>query len=183
MKGHLPTIKEMNACFDEYITSISSKLRRRSYSITSANEQLLMTPCPPINQPLKSNSVTIPYKREQSYDFFCKNISNNLVPFITTDISHVSHDMSQLPTVSTFNHDEFDITTRIIPDYYISRDGIKVGALNFNFYNSIIDSIRNMRTLSVNQIAFIDQCSKEQHLEIISEYDKIIHFISDNQLT
>jgi len=127
---------------------------------------------------------------ENSYDFFCTNGSSNLSSFLVpNDISnnHIGihaeqNEMNDLHTVCIFDHDVFDVTVRIIPDYYINKTGIKVGAFNFNFYNSIIDSIRNMRILSEHQLAFIENCTRKEYQEIINEYNKVIKMLYENDL-
>ena len=58
--------------------------------------------------------------------------------------------------------DTYNINDRIIPSYYINNDGIKVGPLRFNFYDTIIDSIRNFRILSSYQLTYIEKCSQEE---------------------
>jgi hypothetical protein len=87
-----------------------------------------------------------------------------------------------LPTVSLFDHDQFDISDRIIPAYYINEHGIKGGALQFSFYDSILDSIRNMRALTPYQYTYLTQCSKEECLEMIREYNQVIQSFIANQL-
>jgi len=87
-----------------------------------------------------------------------------------------------LPTVSLFDHDQFDISDRIIPAYYINEYGIKGGALQFSFYDSILDSIRNLRVLTPYQCTYLEQCSKEECLEMIREYNQVIQSFIDNQL-
>jgi len=87
-----------------------------------------------------------------------------------------------LSTVSLFDHDQFDISDRIIPAYYINEHGIKGGALQFSFYDSILDSIRNMRALTPYQYTYLTQCSKEECLEMIREYNQVIQSFIDNQL-
>jgi len=87
-----------------------------------------------------------------------------------------------LPTSSLFDHDQFDISDRIIPAYYINEHGIKGGALQFSFYDSILDSIRNMRALTPYQRTYLEQCSKEECLEMIREYNQVIQSFIANHL-
>jgi len=87
-----------------------------------------------------------------------------------------------LPTVSLFDHDQFDISDRIIPAYYINEHGIKGGAFLFSFYDSILDSIRNMRVLTPYQRTYLTQCSKEECLEMIREYNQVIQSFIANHL-
>ena len=81
-----------------------------------------------------------------------------------------------------FDHNHFDVSYRIIPAYYINEHGIKGGALQFSFYDSILDSIRNLRALTPYQLAYLEQCSKEDYLEMIQEYNLVIQSFIANQL-
>lgn len=193
MEKKLPEMIEIKKCFEEYISSVSGKFRRRSYSFTTDNAGLLMKPRPPlICKDLMSQSVTLPRvklmeKEEEefilpektSYKFYCKNISNNLTTIVFPDISK---NIIESPTVALFDSDTFDINERIIPVYYINNTGIKVGAFKFNFYESIIDSIRNMRILTVYQIAYLENCSREEYMEIVNEYNNVIQMLNNNNL-
>ena len=129
----------------------------------------------------------IEFSSEKSYEFFCTNGTNNLksilVPeYISNNNLLVEEDeMYDLRTISF--DEEQDLTERIIPEYYINETGIKVGALNFDFYNSIIDSIRNMRVLSKYQIKYIDKwCTQEEYQEIIIEYNKVLKMLNESNL-
>jgi len=149
---------------------------------------------------------------EQSYEFFCTNGTNNLksilVPNSSGDLrsptelslrnvggvnaprpEYISNnnllveesEMNDLRTISF--DEEQDLTERIIPEYYINETGIKVGALNFDFYNSILDSIRNMRVLSKYQIKYIDKwCTQEEYHEIMIEYNKVIKMLNESNI-
>ena len=126
------------------------------------------------------------FSSEKTYDFFCTNGTSNLrsIIFPNDDAARFADQsaMNDLHNVCIFDHDVFDVTLRIIPEYYMDKTGITVGALNFNFYNSIIDSIRNMRILSEHQIVFIDTCTSDEYKEIINEYNKVIQMLNDNNL-
>ena len=87
-----------------------------------------------------------------------------------------------LPTCALFDHDQFDVNERIIPAYYVNEHGIKGGVFQFSFYDSILDSIRNMRALTPYQYTYLTQCSKEECLEMIQEYNQVIQSFIDNQL-
>jgi len=118
------------------------------------------------------------YSTESSYSFFCKNVSTNLLPII----GQINPVTQELHDFSLFDRDRFDVHQRIIPEYYIKKTDIKIGALNFNFYDSIIDSIRNMRELSPHQMAFIEKCSTDEYMEIITEYNAVIKMLKDIEL-
>ena len=101
---------------------------------------------------------------------------------LPTSADGLATSADDLPTVSLFDHDQFDISDRIIPAYYINEHGIKGGALQFSFYDSILDSIRNLRVLTPYQRTYLTQCSKEECLEMIREYNQVIQSFIDNQL-
>ena len=151
----------IQVCFSNISNKFSCKFRIRSNNV-SPNCKALLVPSNDIVL-LKSKSESKSTK-ETAYDFFCKNISSNLKVYINKN-----DDISLNQTILSMNenndfymnenndfymneNNDFDIYERIIPDYYINNDGIKVGPFNFDFYESIIDSIRNLRTLSKYQV-------------------------------
>ena len=83
---------------------------------------------------------------------------------------------------SSRSNTSLSINERIIPNYYINNKGIKVGPFNFNFFDSIVDSIRNMRVLTKSQIIFIEKCSREEYIQLMNEYNKIMLFLNENDL-
>lgn len=189
MEKQFPTMNELENCFLECMNNISGRFRRKSHSIgITDNEKLLLSsslhphPYPPTNllQKLQSNSMTLPSRKRINdfYEFFCKNASPNLQPIIgVVDNSHNNVIMN-----ATEDEDEFDVTERIIPEYYINGHGIKVGTFNHNFYDSIIDSIRNMRVLTKFQLKYLEGCTQEEHHAIVIEYNHIIVFLHKNEL-
>jgi len=185
MEKKLPTTQQLRECFDEHITHPFGKTRSLSFVSETENEKLSMKPSSPHNTPYtsikyKSNSVTLPQHKSRSLNetFYCKNVSNNLTNIITD----VSNHAVELPDVSMFDHDKFEVDERIIPAYYINENGIKEGTFEFNFYNSIIDSIRNLRELTKHQTAFLEKCSQEEYMEIIMEYNNVIQSFVKNSL-
>ena len=200
MEERTNTIKNYENSFMKYITE---KFYKNNLSIIKEQEQEQeWTPFQPVgNKQSKTQEYEHPNRiifqkehadetSENSYDYFCTNGSSNLRSLlVTNDISnnHIGihaeqSEMNDLHTVCIFDHDVFDVTARIIPDYYINKTGIKVGALNFNFYKSIIDSIRNMRILSEYQFAFIENCTREEYQEIINEYNNVIKMLNESDL-
>ena len=185
-------MNELENCFLEYMNSISGRFRRKRHSIGSIggtdNERLLLshsvhprTPSPfndlDVSQTLKSKSMTLPSKKTNTlYDFFCKNTSPNLHTIIGVV------DNSQNNVMMYTQEDEFDVTERIIPEYYINEHGIKVGTFNHNFYDSIIDSIRNMRILTKFQLKYLEGCTTEEYHAIVIEYNNVIAFLDNNHL-
>lgn len=171
----------------------SQKLRSSSLGTESKKYRLSSEP--------SDTTASIP-----PYDFYCRNASPNLRNMISrkimpTDGLPTSSDdlvtssgslptsADDLPTSSDglvtsslFDHDQFDISDRIIPAYYINEHGIKGGAFQFSFYDSILDSIRNLRALTPYQRTYLEQCSKEECLEMIREYNQVIQSFIANQL-
>ena len=164
----------------------SQKLRSSSLGTESKKYRLSSEP--------SDTTASIP-----PYDFYCRNASPNLRNMIsrkimpTDDLITLSDSLltssnglttssDGLPTSSLFDHDQFDISDRIIPAYYINEHGIKGGALQFSFYDSILDSIRNMRALTPYQRTYLEQCSKEECLEMIREYNQVIQSFIANHL-
>lgn len=178
---HLPTMKELEECFTNIISG--KFLRRRTHSVGTNGHMLCSTKiCPTPPTLLKSQSDSKSTKKDAIYNFFCKNTSSNLETIIYQDGVSVNNDHSQkniviLPLV---DDSEFDVHDRIIPEYYISKNGIKVGALQFNFSDSIVDSIRNMRTLSKYQLLYLDNYSHEELKQLILEYNNVIETMIDN---
>lgn len=175
MSIKLPTMKEIHDCLSNITNTISGKFRPRSHSI-GINSDLLLKPTYPCTI-LTSNSESKSFIQEQFevkarniiythqfHDFYCKNVSPNLNTFIHVDISQND---SEFHKMSIYDDDDFDVTERIIPEYYINKDGIKVGSLNFIFSDSIVDSIRNMRTLSKFQLAYLNNYSKDELKKLI----------------
>ena len=69
--------------------------------------------------------------------------------------------------------DDDDVTDRIIPEYYINHTGIKTGALTFDYYETILDSIRNLRTLNRHQIQFLKTITHDQLIQIVHTYNEM----------
>ena len=64
---------------------------------------------------------------------------------------------------------------RIIPEYYMTTH-LKNGILNINYYDMIIDDIRNLRPLSVYQMKYIrKKLTPDEYYEIIYEYNQAMH--------
>jgi hypothetical protein len=155
--------------------------RRRSYSLgtlsSMTNEMLLLTPRPPPDKQLlysTSESISgintdtssdgIPSNRS-SYKFHCKNVSPNLHIIVKTDVDHIESHRE------TCMEADDDVMDRIIPEYYINHTGIKTGALTFDYYETILDSIRNLRTLNRHQIQFLKTITHDQLIQIVHTYN------------
>lgn len=130
-----------------------------------------------ISEAKQRNMTLLPTQPNTLYDFFCKNTSPNL-----QSIVGVSDNSYNNQTMDTEEAEEFDAMERIIPEYYINEHGIKVGTFNHNFYNSIIDSIRNMRVLTKFQLKYLEECTQEEYHAIVIEYNKVIEFLDNNHL-
>jgi hypothetical protein len=129
---------------------------------------------------MKSNSDSKSIK-QVVYDFYCRNTSSNLETIVNqSGVSINYNDPHQPCHITQLSDSDFDVNDRIIPEYYINKDGIKVGALQFNFSDSIVDSVRNMRTLSKYQILYLDRYSHEELKHIIMEYNNVIQTMIDN---
>lgn len=148
---------------------------------------------------LESTKLIEPIDSKAPHSFYCKNSSLTLSSLLSTstDERNIRHEVGDpsaysvslpeeyvvqetlepLPNIAIFDHDAFDVNERIIPAYYINSNGIKVGALHFNFYTSVIDSIRNMRILTPQQLVFLENCTREEYMEIVMEYNKVIRML------
>lgn len=62
----------------------------------------------------------------------------------------------------------------IIPPYYMNEQNTKGKLLDIDFGWTILDSIRNLRALTLYQREFLKTLSHEKLLEIIHEYDNIM---------
>jgi hypothetical protein len=63
---------------------------------------------------------------------------------------------------------------KIIPSYYMKNENL----LHIDFYEVIMDDIRNNRELNENQIKYIEEsCNENQKLEIIKLYNKCCKLI------
>jgi hypothetical protein len=179
---HLPTMKELEDCFTNMTNLFSGKfMRRKTHSISvEPNSQLLCSTPPHIQNLMKSNSDSKSIK-QVVYDFYCRNTSSNLETIVNqSGVSINYNDPHQPCHITQLSDSDFDVNDRIIPEYYINKDGIKVGALQFNFSDSIVDSVRNMRTLSKYQILYLDRYSHEELKHIIMEYNNVIQTMIDN---
>lgn len=191
MEQTLPTMEQLGNCFlEESIKNMtpSGKIRRRSYSTSEQNTYMLMTPTPPLSNIIQSQSMTLPVKKKyieeySDYKFHCKNMTTNIKSIL--DISQSESIKSQTESDlsdSSRSNTSLSINERIIPNYYINNKGIKVGPFNFNFFDGIVDSIRNMRVLTKSQIIFIEKCSRKEYIQLMNEYNKIMLFLNENDL-
>jgi len=184
---------------EEIIANLSGRYRRHSSGGSASNADLLQnerSSTPVTSQKLRSSSLGTESKKyrlsSEPYDFYCRNVSPNLRTMISrkimptdglpTSSNGLPTSSDGLPTSSLFDHDQFDISDRIIPAYYINEHGIKGGAFQFSFYDSILDSIRNLRALTPYQHTYLEQCSKEECLEMIREYNQVIQSFIANHL-
>jgi len=89
MESRLPTMEEIKNCFlEESIKNMtqSGKIRRRSYSTSEENIDILMNPNPPlieISSKLQSQSMPLPVRKNSiteysDYNFHCKNMTTNI---------------------------------------------------------------------------------------------------------
>ena len=62
----------------------------------------------------------------------------------------------------------------IIPPYYFNEEKMKGKLLDIDFGFTIIDSIRNLRTLTLYQLEYLQSLSNEKLIEIIHEYDHVM---------
>lgn len=68
---------------------------------------------------------------------------------------------------------------RIIPEYYTSTN-LKNGILKIDYYDMIIDDIRNLRPLSLYQMKYIrKKLTPQEYYNIIHEYNKVMYFYID----
>ena len=189
----LPTIRALEQCLTT-TTSTRRIKRRRSYSLGVTNSHMLLTPRPPFEKEmLKSHSETnsgfakdlsddeLPSNQSsyreaidpyESYKFQCKNVSPNLCTIMKLK-PHIDMNMNISENKNADDDDDDDVTDRIIPDYYINHTGIKTGALTFDFYDTILDSIRNLRTLNRHQKQYLKTISIDKLIQIIHTYDDI----------
>ena len=176
--------------------------RRRGYSLDMSTTDEITPHPPPEHQILYSASESkssintdtssndIPSNRS-SYKFQCKNVSPNLHIIVKTDVNRIeseaytslSRRQASPPqkSLSDFGShretcmeaDDDDVTDRIIPEYYINHTGIKTGALTFDYYETILDSIRNLRTLNRHQMQFLKTISNDQLIQIVHIYNEM----------
>jgi hypothetical protein len=64
---------------------------------------------------------------------------------------------------------------RIIPDYYTSTH-LKNGILKINYYDMMIDDIRNLRPLSIDQLQYIkkQRLTPQEYYHLICEYNQVV---------
>jgi hypothetical protein len=62
----------------------------------------------------------------------------------------------------------------IIPPYYFNEEKMKGKLLDIDFGWTIIDSIRNLRTLTPHQLEYLQSLPSEKLIEIIHEYDHVM---------
>jgi len=68
---------------------------------------------------------------------------------------------------------------RIIPEYYMTTN-LKNGILKIDYYEMIIDDIRNLRPLSPYQMKYIrKKLTPHEYYNIIHEYNKVMYFYID----
>ena len=144
-----------------------------------------------INTDTSSNDIP---SNRSSYKFQCKNVSPNLHIIVKTDVNRIESEAytsfpasspkgTGLPLCSPsqlgskcetcMEADDDDVTDRIIPEYYINHTGIKTGALTFDYYETILDSIRNLRTLNRHQMQFLKTISNDQLIQIVHTYNEM----------
>jgi len=178
-------VKKLQNYFNK---NVSTKIRKKWYKcnlIDTITEETLpqkhSTDILPKTMIIDSNKTDVSEmisdvsETDSDYIFMCKNVSPNLQHIVgKNEFGVLTFGCSSVKPI----HELFDIHERIIPEYYINNNGIKSGGLNFNYYATIIDSIRNMRTLSVYQKVYIENCTKEEYMEIIKEYNKVIEMLS-----
>lgn len=191
MENNLPTMEQLGNCFlEESIKNMtpSGKIRRRSYSTSEKNTVMLMTPTPPLINILQSHSMTLPIKKNyiteySDYNFHCKNMTTNIKSILNISQNESIKSQSESDMSCSYRSDmSLSINERIIPNYYIDNNGIKVGPFNFNYFDSIIDSIRNMRVLTKAQMKFIEKCTRDEYIQLMNEHNKIMIFLNENNL-
>jgi hypothetical protein len=64
---------------------------------------------------------------------------------------------------------------RIIPEYYTSTH-LKNGILKINYYDMMIDDIRNLRPLSIDQLQYIKKrrLTPQEYYHLICEYNQVV---------
>ena len=71
---------------------------------------------------------------------------------------------------------------RIIPEYYTSTN-LKNGILKINYYDMIIDDIRNLRPLSSHQMKYIRKnLTHTEYYNIIHEYNQVMQVYLESYL-
>jgi hypothetical protein len=73
-------------------------------------------------------------------------------------------------------------SSRIIPEYYTSTN-LKNGILKINYYDIIIDDIRNLRPLSSHQMKYIRKnLTHTEYYNIIHEYNQVMQVYLESYL-
>jgi hypothetical protein len=116
------------------------------------------------------------FNEDDDKTIYCKNtypkiLSNSKKPISADNLSYQSNNFP-------------DCSDNIIPSYYLTNlDPGKI--FNIDFFDTIIDSIKNMRKLTKYQLEYIkNNISKDDMFELICLFDKISNdyyemFLSD----
>lgn len=64
---------------------------------------------------------------------------------------------------------------KIIPQYYFNK---YQSVFQINYYNMIIDDIRNMRTLNKNQLEYIKRLNNDKKQKLFEEFNNVLVVIN-----
>ena len=106
------------------------------------------------------------------------NLSPSLIKYFNVDINNSNSNTSkhintdwQPPKYHGLNNSFI-----IIPDYY-KKSGEKI--LKVNYYDMILDDIRNFRKLNDYQIVFIKNLDDDSKQKLFTEFNKLFDVIHD----
>jgi hypothetical protein len=129
----------------------------------------------------KYNNETREERNERlKNDFFYQEIIN-ILPHVAEEVYHPKNSFEEINYFYNVpNTHGIDNSEQIIPKYYITdKTSNREELLNFDFYFTIIDSIRNMRILSKYQMLYIEKLDNEKCKEIIQEFNKAMEVITE----
>ena len=130
--------------------------------------------------PCKLKQVFVSKEEDQNYDFYCKNVSENLKNVSsnqTINSLNTKKRNSILPLRTTQGWKPPEQSgllnsNQIIPTYYFTENNKENGLLKMSYYHIIIDDIRNMRKLNDYQIEYTLKLEDDMKQEIIKELIK-----------
>lgn len=98
----------------------------------------------------------------------CKNISSNLAKLLNLSMNEIS------PSISKEYHPPkkhgLDNSERIFGDYYLTNIDLNGKIFEIDYFNTIIDDVRNMRKLNRFQKLYIKNMTEEYKNILIDEY-------------
>ena len=123
------------------------------------------------------STISVTHPQKEKHDIECLNIA----PALACEVG-ITPNLSRVPSMIDWTPPEthgLENSDRIIPLYYMTNKNMKGKMLYLNYFEIILDDIRNCRELNTHQLKYLSSCSCEEKMTVIREFNKLPPFVKE----